>query len=125
MRQRRSARAPALVTQAFFLSCAIVLVTPPALAEDGWVRKAEVVVRDGKGGIYRPLATYRRGDWLWVVGRERRWLKVDLGGRTGWVYEDALNARPIDPDTGLEIEPASGRRYSAGDGPPSPLSESS
>jgi hypothetical protein len=97
-----------------------------ARAEDAWVRKAEVVVRDGKSGVYRPMATYRRGDWLRVVARERRWLKVDLGGgRAGWVYEDALNARPIDPDTGQEVEPASGMRYSAGDGPPSPLSESS
>lgn len=92
---------------------------PRPVAEDGWVRPAKLVVREGKGCVYRPLATFRRGDRLRVVGGERRWLKVDLGGRAGWVYQDALNARPIDPDTGAEIEPgARDGNAAAGDGLP-------
>src|SRR5687768_1553325 len=82
----------------------------PVRAEDMWVKKAAVKVRAGKGSIHKVVATLGKGDRLTVVERDMadpKWLKVSAGGKTGWVYEDALNKKPVDRKTGMELADAS------------------
>lgn len=82
---------------------AALLLAGAALAEEKSVKRAELTVREGKGSIYKPVATLRRGDVVNVVGRDEtnsRWLKVSVGGKTGWVYEDALETRAVASSAG-------------------------
>jgi uncharacterized protein YgiM (DUF1202 family) len=72
------------------------LVAVPASAEERVAKRSDVVIREGKGSIYKPVATLRRGDSVNVVGKDDanpRWLKVEVNGKAGWVYEDALESR--------------------------------
>src|SRR5687768_16313443 len=101
--------------------CKLVLALLPCLwlllsvsvvwAEDRWVRRSEIKVREGQGTAYKVLATYRKGDRVNVVGTDEknvRWLKVDVGGgKTGWAHEDGLSERRIDPRTGQVVGDAS------------------
>lgn len=89
LRLTRSPAAPAL---------AALLLAGTVLGEEKSVKRAELIVREGKGSIYKPVATLHRGDVVNVVGRDdknSRWLKVDVGGKTGWVYEDTLESRAL------------------------------
>lgn len=70
----------------------------PAAAEEKVVKRAELIIREGKGSLYKPVVTLHRGDVVNVVGRDptnARWLQVQVNGQTGWVYEDALEARNV------------------------------
>src|SRR5687768_15200419 len=99
-----------------FVICSVVLLTAgldATAADQVWVKRKDVTLRAGQGGIYKPVGTARMGDALTVLEMDGKWLKVESGGKTGWVYQDALHNRPIDARTGLEIA-SSGAQASAG-----------
>jgi len=79
------------------LALAAMLLWPAAsaLAEDVWVNRTELQIREGKGAAFAPVATARKGEKLTVISREGKWLKVQLGDKQGYVYEDAISARQV------------------------------
>ena len=79
---------------------------PSAPPDHAWIMRNGTVVRSGKGALYEPLATLKRGERLTVVGRDpgpRSWLEIEVNGVRGWVYADSLYDRPVDRRTGLEL----------------------
>jgi uncharacterized protein YgiM (DUF1202 family) len=66
-----------------------------AAAEEVWVKRPSLNIREGKGAAFATVATARQGDKLSVVGHEGKWLKVQLGDKQGYVYEDSISAREI------------------------------
>ena len=73
------------------LSCVAAI----AAAEEVWVKRPSLPIREGKGAAFATVATARQGDKLSVVGHEGKWLKVQLGDKQGYVYEDSISAREI------------------------------
>jgi hypothetical protein len=66
-----------------------------AAAEEVWVKRPSLNIREGKGAAFATVATARQGDKLSVVGHEGKWLKVQLSDKQGYVYEDSISAREI------------------------------
>src|SRR3954470_7435085 len=70
----------------------------PALAESVWVQADNVNVLGGKGSIYPVLGSVKKGTELQVVSREGKWVQVQSGNTTGWVFESALSAQKVNGD---------------------------
>jgi uncharacterized protein YraI len=69
-----------------------------AWAESAWVKSATVDVREGKGAVYPSVMTVAKGQELTVVSRDGKWVQVQAGGKTGWVYETALSSSKVGGD---------------------------
>ena len=69
--------------------------TSAARAEDVYVAKPSVVVREGKGSVHPAVATVRKGERLTVVAREGKWLKVQVGKRQGYVFDASVSPTPV------------------------------
>jgi hypothetical protein len=80
---------------ALVLPALLLCAATTALAEDVWVNRAQLQIRDGKGAAFAPVATAKKGDKLVVITREGKWLKVQLGDKQGYVYEDAISPRQV------------------------------
>jgi uncharacterized protein YgiM (DUF1202 family) len=79
------------------LACATISFS--ALAEDVWVNRPALDIREGKGAAYNLVVTAKKGDKLSVVGREGKWVKVNLNGKEGYVFENSLSATQVAPES--------------------------
>jgi hypothetical protein len=87
-------------SRAAVLAVGIVLAGD-ASAEDVFVQKPSVVVREGKAASYKEVATVAKGDKLTVLERDGRWLRVRAPGRgEGWIFEGAVTAKKTGPGLG-------------------------
>jgi uncharacterized protein YgiM (DUF1202 family) len=64
-------------------------------AEEVWVKRMSLPIREGQGAAFATVATAVKGDKLQVVERDGKWLKVQLGDKQGYVYEDSISAREV------------------------------
>jgi len=81
-----------LLTLASASSCASVL------AEDVWVNRPSLDIRDGKGAAYPVVVTAKKGDKLSIVAREAKWLKVSFGGKEGYIFENSISPKQVAPE---------------------------
>jgi uncharacterized protein YraI len=65
-------------------------------AEDVWVKSAIVSVRADKGPIFDEVAVVKKGVQLKVLARENGWVKVDVGGKQGWISEKLISTTKVD-----------------------------
>ena len=78
---------------------AVTFSAGAASAEDVWVNSsAKVTIRAGKGPVYDGVADVRKGDKLTVIERDGPWLKVNAGGKVGWVHEKLISAQEVKAD---------------------------
>jgi len=66
-----------------------------AAAEEVWVKRMTLPIREGKGAAYATVATAVKGERLQVVEHDGKWLKVQLGDKQGYVYEDSISPREV------------------------------
>jgi uncharacterized protein YgiM (DUF1202 family) len=64
-------------------------------AEQLYVNRAALPIREGKGGAYNAVATAKQGDALTVIAREDNWIKVQFGDKQGYVNANSLSAKQI------------------------------
>lgn len=69
--------------------------------QEVWVKRAELEIREGKGAIFPPVATARKGNMLTVLAREGSWLKVRFGDKQGYVLEASTSLQKIGGGQGL------------------------
>lgn len=75
---------------------AAALAAGAVVADDVWIQSEKVDIRAGKGAVYPVVATAQKGAQLAVIAREGKWLKVQAGDQTGYVYETATSASKVD-----------------------------
>jgi uncharacterized protein YraI len=97
-----------LKSQTFLAAALFAATSLPALADSVWVQSDSVNILGGKGSIYPTLGTAKKGTELQVVSRDGKWVQVQSGGTTGWVYESALSSQKVNGDAfgNLNIGPA-------------------
>ncbi len=66
-----------------------------AFAESLWVQSESVDLRSGKGAVYPTVGTAKKGTELTVVSRDGKWVQVQSGDVSGWVFENALSAQKV------------------------------
>jgi hypothetical protein len=72
------------------------LVTGAVLAEDVWVKSETAEIRSGKGAVFPLVAKAEKGTQLTVISREPKgWIKVKVGDKEGYVYENAISAQQV------------------------------
>jgi uncharacterized protein YraI len=88
-------------TMCVMAAAALLIGAHAAAAETLWVRSESVDVLSGKGAIYPAVATVRKGQELTVVIRDGKWVQVQAGNTTGWVYENSLSAQKVSGGGGM------------------------
>ena len=85
-------------------------VTAPLAAETTrWVERTKVDIRAGRGSYYEIVDTVLKGEQVEVVKTEDKWVSVRTPrAKTGWVYEAALKATPVQPGTSDFLKAAPG-----------------
>jgi len=82
-----------------FVAAALLAATAlPVLAESVWVQGDNVNILGGKGSIYPVLGNVKKGTELQVVSRDGKWVQVQSGNITGWVFESALSTQKVSGD---------------------------
>ena len=71
-----------------------------AAPEHVWAKQA-IVIREGKSGFANEVFTAKKGDQLTVLAREGPWLKVQLGDKQGYVFENAMSKKKVGAGQGL------------------------
>lgn len=66
-----------------------------AMAEDVWVERHKLDIREGKGAAYGVVVTAGKGDKLTVVERDGKWVKVQFNGKEGYVFEESISAKAV------------------------------
>jgi uncharacterized protein YgiM (DUF1202 family) len=85
------------------------LATAALAAETRWVERTKVDIRAGKGSFYDIVDTVLKGEQVEVVKAEAKWASVKTArGKTGWIYEAALKATPVQPGTSEFLKAAPG-----------------
>src|SRR5688572_12297263 len=69
---------------------AALTLSSAALGEEVFVQQPSVVVRAGKGAVYEEVATVKKGDKLTLIAREGKWLRVSVGGKEGYIFENSV-----------------------------------
>jgi uncharacterized protein YraI len=72
-----------------------------AWGETLWVKSTTVDLREGKGAVFPSVTTVAKGQQVTVVSRDGKWVQVQSGGKTGWVYETALSSTAVTGDVKL------------------------
>jgi uncharacterized protein YgiM (DUF1202 family) len=76
------------------------VATAALAAETRWVERTKVDIRAGRGSFYDVVDTVVRGDQVEVLSTQDNWASVRTkSAKTGWVYEAALKAAPVQPGT--------------------------
>ena len=70
-------------------------VTLAQAAEQLFVNRPALPIREGKGGAYNAVATAKQGEALTVIAREDNWIKVQYGDKQGYVMANSLSAKQI------------------------------
>src|SRR5689334_25264497 len=82
------------------ISLLVCVATAALAAETRWVERTKVDIRAGRGSFYDVVDTVVRGDQVEVLSTQDNWASVRTkSAKTGWVYEAALNAAPVQPGT--------------------------
>ena len=63
-------------------------------AEQVWTKQA-VDILEGKSGFSKVVVSAKKGEQLTVVGREGTWVKVQLGDKQGYVFQNALSEKKV------------------------------
>ena len=69
-------------------------------AESVWLKQA-TVIREGKSGFSTAVVTGKRNEQLTVLSREGPWLKVQLGDKQGYVFQNVVSPKPLGAMSGL------------------------
>jgi len=85
-------------------------VTAPMAAETTrWVERTKVDIRAGRGSFYEIVDTVLKGEQVEILKTEDKWASVRTkNAKTGWVYEAALKATPVQPGTSDFLKAAPG-----------------
>ncbi len=80
-----------------FIAAAVLAgsLAAQAMAETIWINSEAVEIRAGKGAVYPVLVTAHKGDQLTVLAHEGKWLKVNVGGKEGYVFETAVSSTQV------------------------------
>jgi hypothetical protein len=82
-------------------ACGIGVAASNAAADQVFVQKPSVVVREDKGNLYKEVATVPKGTPLTVLERDGHWLRVKApSGGEGWVFDAAVTAKKSGPGLG-------------------------
>jgi uncharacterized protein YgiM (DUF1202 family) len=86
------------------------MVTAPLAAETTrWVERTKVDIRAGRGSYYEVVDTVAKGEQVEILKTEEKWASVRTSrAKTGWVYEAALKATPVQPGTSDFLKAAPG-----------------
>jgi len=82
------------------LTAAIIATATLATAAETtrWVERTKVDIRAGRGSFYEIVDTVLKGEQLEILKTEDKWASVRTPrAKTGWVYEAALAAQPVQP----------------------------
>jgi len=92
------------------ISLLVGAVTAPMAAETTrWVERAKVDIRAGRGSFYEIVDTVLKGEQVEILKTEDKWASVRTkNAKTGWVYEAALKATPVQPGTSDFLKAAPG-----------------
>ncbi len=71
-----------------------------AASEEVWTKQA-VDIREGKSGFATVVVKAKKGDKLTVLAREDKWLKVQLGDKQGYVFENYISQKKVGAGQGL------------------------
>jgi uncharacterized protein YgiM (DUF1202 family) len=83
-------------------AAALIAVTATICWADSlWVKSESVDIRAGKGAAYEKVGTAQKGQELNVVSRDGKWIQVQSGNVTGWVFESALSPQKVNGGGGL------------------------
>jgi uncharacterized protein YgiM (DUF1202 family) len=63
-------------------------------AEQVWTKQA-VDIREGKSGFSKIVVSAKKGDQLTVLAREGTWVKVQVGDKQGYVFQNALSEKKV------------------------------
>jgi hypothetical protein len=77
------------------LAAAGVCFAQAAGAEKVWVKQATLPIRESKSGFSTIVANANKGDELTVLGREDKWVKVQLGDKQGYVFEAMISDKKV------------------------------
>jgi len=84
-------------------------VTVTVAAETRWVERTKVDIRAGRGSFYEIVDTVLKGEQVEVLKTDDKWVSVKTArAKTGWVYEAALKATPVQPGTSDFLKAAPG-----------------
>ena len=82
------------------ISLLVGVATAALAAETRWVERTKVDIRAGRGSFYEIVDTVIRGDQVEILTTQDKWASVRTkNAKTGWVYEAALKATPVQPGT--------------------------
>ena len=91
------------------ISLLVGVATAALAAETRWVERTKVDIRAGRGSFYEIVDTVIRGDQVEVLTTQDKWASVRTkNAKTGWVYEAALKATPVQPGTSEFLKSAPG-----------------
>jgi uncharacterized protein YraI len=67
-------------------------------SETRWVDRTKADVRAGKASFHPVVDTVLKGEQVQVLKAEDRWLSVRTPrGKSGWLFEQALSAKAVEP----------------------------
>jgi uncharacterized protein YgiM (DUF1202 family) len=72
-----------------------------ATAQEIVYAKQAVPIREGKSGFANVVVTTKKNDKLTVLAREDKWLKVQLGDKQGYVFENAISDKKVGSGQGF------------------------
>ena len=91
------------------ISLLVGVATAALAAETRWVERTKVDIRAGRGSFYEIVDTVIKGDQVEVLTTQDKWASVRTkSAKTGWVYEAALKATPVQPGTSDFLKSAPG-----------------
>jgi hypothetical protein len=76
-------------------SALIGVSTSAWAAEVVYVKLRSGTVRSAKDATVAPVTDVKQGDKLDVIAREGSWLKVSVGGKEGYIQQNAISAEPV------------------------------
>lgn len=88
----------------FVVATALMLtIVAVAVAQTStrWVDRTKADVRAGKASFYDVVDTVLKGEQVTIVKIEDKWLNVRTPrGKNGWLFEQALSAKTVEPGGG-------------------------
>jgi len=83
----------------YLLALACASIGASVLAEEVWVNRPALEIREGKGAAYPVVIAAKKGDKLTVVAREDKWVKVGFNGKEGYVFQNSLSDKQVAPES--------------------------
>jgi hypothetical protein len=77
------------------IASAVLGISASALAETVYVKLRSGTIRSGTDATLEPVADVKQGDKLDVIGREGSWIKVSVGGKQGYIQQNAISDKPV------------------------------